>query len=126
MTTYWHGGTPGLGIGDLVLPPDRTGAPTVADFGADGVCRRDRIYISNHPAVAVLYASMHPSGRGRVYEVLPAGPLEPDPDWSGEPGLSLETTEARVFAVHDPGDLLVDGTVAQLRAKLISDNYRPA
>ena len=126
LVRYWHGGTPGLAVGDLVLPPEQTGAPTLADFGAGGVCRRDRIYITTRPEIAVLYAAMHPSGRGKVYEVLPAGPLDPDPDWNGEPGLSLETTEARIWAMHEPGDMTEAGVVDQIRRRYLDLYAQPA
>ena len=121
--TYWHGGTPGLGIGDRVLPPEETQAPTLADFGMAGVCRRDRVYVTTDMRVAILYAAMHPSGRGKVYEVLPGGPLDPDPDWNGEEGLSLETTYARVISIREPGEMIVDGTVAQVRTAIM-DRFR--
>jgi hypothetical protein len=31
---YYHGGVPGLKIGDYILPPDETGAPSTAGYGA--------------------------------------------------------------------------------------------
>ena len=97
---YYHGGAPGLKI---ILPSNQTGAPTTADYGAHGVCRRDRVYITTSMHAALIFAAMHPSDRGVVYEVEPIGALEPDPDYvdadkSGE--VSLQCESARVIAKH--------------------------
>jgi hypothetical protein len=96
--TYWHGGFGGLRVGDLVRPPALTGAPTLADYGAAAVCRRDRVYVTTEKEAAAIYAAMHPSGRGKVYEVEPLGELVADPDCD-EAGLSYEVEEARVVRV---------------------------
>jgi hypothetical protein len=118
---FFHGGTPGLRVGDRVLPPLSTGAPSAADYGAGHVCRRDRVYLGSTPAVAVIYAAMHPTHAGVVYEVVPDGPVEPDPDWIGEPGMSVQAPAATIIRVIDPESVIVDGTVAELRARLLAD-----
>lgn len=80
---YYHGGAPGL---KMILPSDKTGAPCTADFGAAGVCRRDRIYITNSFEAAAVFASLHPSSRGTIYEIEPIGQLETDPDFIDDGG----------------------------------------
>lgn len=98
MTAYYHGGFGGLRVGDRVLPPAVTGASSTADHGAEGVCRRDRVYLATEETAAALFAALHPSGRGKIYQVEPVGELEPDPDCN-EPGMSWAAPEARVLRV---------------------------
>lgn len=119
MTSYFHGGVPDLGPGDLILPPDESGSPTTADYGAALVCRRDRVYLGSDVSIAVVYTAMHPSNRGGLYEVEPIGDVEPDPDWAGEPGLSVAAPRARVVAVIDPETAVEGGTIAELRLSLL-------
>jgi hypothetical protein len=95
---YYHGGFPGLRIGELVLPPAITGAASTASFGADRVCRRDRVYVTTEMSAAVLFAAGHPSTRGVVYEVEPIGQLEHDPDCMLY-GMSFQCEKARVLRV---------------------------
>jgi hypothetical protein len=95
---YYHGGFPGLHVGDFVIPSATTGAASTADFGADRICRRDRVYITAEMSAAVLFAAGHPSGKGVVYEVEPIGQLEHDPDCM-LPGMSLQCEKARVLRV---------------------------
>lgn len=97
MTRYFHGGAPGL---RMILPSSKTGAPSNADYGAEGICRRDRVYIVTSFSAAAMYAALHPSGRGVVYEVEPIGALEPDPDFIPGEGCeiqSLQCESARVL-----------------------------
>lgn len=95
---FFHGGYGGLRVGDLVLPPEQTGAATTADFGAEGVCRRDQVYVTTNELAARVFAAFHPSGRGKVYEVEPLGPVVDDEDATGD-GYSFRTTRARVVRV---------------------------
>lgn len=37
MTTYWHGGRPGIQRGAYILPPTITKAPSLSEYGAAGV-----------------------------------------------------------------------------------------
>lgn len=92
----YHGGVPGLKIGELVLPPTETGAMSSSDFGACHVHRRDRVYVSSDPLGAAIFAALHPSGKGCVYEVRPLGDIEPDPDCD-QPGLSWQCERATVL-----------------------------
>jgi hypothetical protein len=96
---YYHGGVPGLRVGQMILPPTVTGARSTAEFGAAGVCRRDRVYVTSQPAVAVVFAAGYPSKPGVVYRVRPIGELRLDPDYHGRPGDSLECERAEVLQV---------------------------
>ena len=96
MTTYYHGGRAGIQRGAFLLPPDITKVRSCAEFGAAGVCRTDRVYITTSLDAAVLFSAG--SRRGQVYEVEPIGALEHDPDCV-LPGLSYQVAKARVLKV---------------------------
>jgi hypothetical protein len=83
----WYHGSGKLPKGADILPPTVTGAPCGADMVSDELghdtshVRRDKIHVVNEFDVAVMYACVH--GRDAwVYEVLPVGELEPDPDYT--------------------------------------------
>lgn len=98
--SYYHGGVRRLKVGDRILPPKNTGAPSTARFGAAAVCRLDRVYMTSDQRAAGLYALLAPPrGRGWVYEVEPLGLIEPDPDWLGNPGVSVCAPAARVLNI---------------------------
>ncbi len=97
--TYWHGGRPGLRPGTFLLPPNITKAPSCSDFGAAGVHRRDRVYVTTVQAAALVFAAGHPDGV--VYECEPVGQVTPDPDCNA-PGLSFECEKARIVRVIKP------------------------
>lgn len=96
---YFHGGVPGLTPGCMILPPTMTKVRSCSEFGAAGVHRRDRVYLCTEPEGALIYAVMHPSGKGLVYQVQPVGAIEPDPDWTGPAGISVQVERARVIRV---------------------------
>jgi rifampin ADP-ribosylating transferase len=96
--TYFHGGYGQLKVGDLVLPPIQTKAPSLARFGGHDVCDRSKVYVCTMQEGALLYACMHPSGHGKVYEVEPIGDLQEDPDARSE-GFSFSCDRARVVRV---------------------------
>ena len=90
MVKYYHGGTPGLGPGDFLLPPSESGYPYPCDlFG--GVGRRDRVYVTTSAEDAALFAAFHPRRRGNVYEV--------EPDLCSSCALSEEYVEAHARGV---------------------------
>lgn len=98
-TRYFHGGPPGLK--SEILPPERTGAASTAQYGAGAVCRRDRVYLTTIPDAALIFAACAPSlAPGWVYEVEPVGDVEPDPDYLGPAGESMSATRARIYRVH--------------------------
>lgn len=95
---YYHGGVPGLR--DEILPAQRTGAVSNADYGAGEVCRRDRVYLTTILDAAALYAAGAPSeAPGWVYEVEPVGDLESDTDYLGPDGDSVCARRARIIRV---------------------------
>lgn len=93
---YFHGGRGGMVRGQYLLPPSITGAPSCALFGADHVCRRDRVYVTTVMEAAFIFAAGSPCGRGDVYLVEPIGPLVPDPDCNLR-GLSFEVERALIL-----------------------------
>ena len=95
-TRFYHGGPRKL-LGSRISPPVRTGAASTASYGAEGVCRRDRVYLTTDIEAAKIYAAMSPDGKGCVYEVRPVGEIEPDPDCK-VPGLSYQAKEAIVVS----------------------------
>lgn len=99
MTTYWHGGRSGIQRGAYILPPTVTKTPSLSEFGAAGVHRRDRVYVTTSQAAALLYAAS--VKRGVIYECEPIGDLEPDPDCLMQ-GLSWQCEKARVIRCIKP------------------------
>lgn len=93
MTTYWHGGRPGIQRHAFILPPIITKLPSLSDFGAAAVHRRDRVYVTTSQTAALIYASSVKNGV--IYECEPIGELEADPDCN-VPGLSFQCAKARV------------------------------
>ncbi|MHA4731227.1 hypothetical protein [Ensifer adhaerens] len=85
-------------VGQFVLPPAKTRAPSTARFGAAGVCDPSKVYVSTDAGGAMIYAAVHFSGRGKLYEVEPVGELKPDPDARVD-GLSFACDRARVLRV---------------------------
>lgn len=83
----YHGGPPGLKVGQSILPAKVTGARSTAAYGAEGVCDPSKVYVTPDARAAAMFASMHPSGDGRVYKVETVGEVTYDPDCS-ERGLS--------------------------------------
>lgn len=102
---YFHGGAPGLNLGDLVLPGhDRfvDGCPTceARKAGTSPIdplpAQQGRVYVTTDREYARFYASMFP--RGDLYVVEPLGELVASdedrfPSWTAE--------AARVRSVYD-------------------------
>lgn len=100
--TWYHGGVPGLAVGDEILPPDRTGATTrlsrlAAALGAPHGTRTDVVYLASNEQHARAFAALYPDGA--LYAVEPSGPVEPDPD---APDVAVMTPSARITAVLRP------------------------
>lgn len=112
---YWHGGAPGLSVGDELLSRDDaerllTESTTHGLQGgyALGVTRTDRVYFSSSRDFARAYASKfhridQTTGvvfeRGTLYRVEPIGSVEDDPDFAGR-SVSWCAPRARVVAVE--------------------------
>lgn len=103
---YYHGGLKGLDKRRpaVLRPPAETGYEH--HLGAvSGVehpdHRTDRVYLTTDPDIAKMYALVaHPDG-GSVYEVVPVGDIEHDPDWKGDPGVSVQVPLARIRRVRE-------------------------
>jgi hypothetical protein len=121
---WYHGGVPGIYRGGLILPPSTTRAPSLADYGAVGVCRRDRVYVTDWLDAARMYACMAPFKRaGWVYEVEPVGALEPDDDFVGDDQddyTSMCAPEARVLRVVERNVAEFQGLNRAQLARLLS------
>lgn len=99
MTRYYHGGAPGLRVGDLIEPGhDRAthdGCPWCearakgeAHQGLDGPSQHaDRVYATTDRLYAKHYASLY--GRGDLYRVEPVGD-------------EATSTEDTIASVHAP------------------------
>ena len=74
---FYHGGAPGL---SEILPPIETGSSCSSDYGAGHVHDRKKVYITTDPNAALIFAALHPSRDGVVYQVEPYGEIENDPD----------------------------------------------
>lgn len=96
MTTYFHGGVPGLRVGQYLLPPTITKSKSLSDYGAAEVHRTDRVYVTTRKSAALIYAASVKNGV--IYECEPAGEIEPDPDCS-LPGLSWQCEKAKVLRI---------------------------
>lgn len=107
---YWHGGAPGLRVGDLITPRAGgdmghlvDGCPTcearrTATPDADDDNDPAFVYVTTNREYARIYAAGYP--RGDIYRVEPIGELyettgrrDPVPSWA--------VPEARVTAVYD-------------------------
>lgn len=99
MVTYYHGGGRGY---RKILPASKTGEKCASDYVVNDVHRRDRVYITTIYEAALMYAAMHPSMNGVVYEVRPIGDIVEDPDYTGGKGESLECSEAEIIRVIKP------------------------
>jgi len=97
--SYWHGGRGGLQRGAFLLPPVITKARSCSEYGAAGVHRRDKVYVTIDQAVALLYAAAVKNGM--IYQCEPIGTLEPDPDCD-LPGLSWQCEKARIVRCIKP------------------------
>lgn len=82
---YFHGGAPGRRKGERVVPPGESGEQSARanlDPSERAHIRTDRVFISEHRWDAKFFARTIPGG-GSVYEVVPEGEVEPDPDCDG-------------------------------------------
>src|SRR5690242_20425119 len=96
---WFHGGVRDLKPGDLLLPPSETGCSTLLKYAekhSESTQRADRVYLTNDPKFAGLFASVYPYGD--VYEAEPVGEWWTDSD-ALVPGIAIECERARVVAV---------------------------
>lgn len=97
MKRYFHGGIPGLKIGDELLPANAIGDKPSLTTLVPGKARTDRVYLTTDRFCAEAYAAMYPGG-GAIYLAEPIGPTAGDPD---APTLSIMSESARVVGIWD-------------------------
>lgn len=123
---YWHGGAPGLSVGDELLSridaEELLSTPTthgIQNGYALGVTRADRVYFSSRKDFARAYAARHQgvdqttgviAQRGTLYRVEPLGVVEEDEDFAGNQ-VSWCAPKARVVAV-EATDVFLEQTTA--------------
>ena len=125
----YHGGARRLDRKGVILPPSRTGASCASDYGAAGVHRRDRVYLTSSLESARLFALLAPpDGEGDVYEVAPIGGLERDPDYIGPPDEQSYTAPlARIVRVVERRVRTMQGLTRDEVVELFTpDGDRPA
>lgn len=118
MPTYYHGSTPGLRPGQLLVPsepnflddcPICQAKKAGIDTGIDPPTGHpDRIYITTDRDYGRFYASKYP--RGDLYVVEPVGEIEPSTE---DYFPTFKVTSARVRAVYDR---YIQLTMAQRRS----------
>jgi hypothetical protein len=116
---YWHGGAPGLSVGDLVVPGERhyVDGCEVCESKKRGESYRlangaavdpinaheNRVYITADREYARFYASKYP--RGDLYTVEPVGEMEASTE---DPFPTWHVGAARVVSVYDTYVRLTD------------------
>lgn len=109
----FHGGVPGLNVGDEILPPSRAGsAPSTflatLSAGLNNISQRtDRVYMTTRLDLALAYAGMWTApgatrpGGGAVYLVAVAeANLAADPDLLSLAGVSYQAQSAVITEVY--------------------------
>jgi rifampin ADP-ribosylating transferase len=114
---YFHGGYGNLKVGQFVLPPSVTKAPSLARFGMMGICDTSKVYICTEFEGALIYGCMHHSGAGKVYEVEPVGDLAEDQD-AKSTGFSFTCDKAKVVKVYR----LKGKTIKRVQKFMIEDD----
>src|SRR5690554_5083095 len=111
----WHGGAPGMNVGDVLLPPDETGFAWTSlavneDVGlANPNYRTDRVYATGDRELAQAFAAYwtrepNRKGGGWLYTVeFDDDLLEPDADFPSLPGLSYQAPRGRIVGVVQKG-----------------------
>jgi hypothetical protein len=119
MTTIYlfHGGAPGLKVGEKVLPPMETGvkSQTLAaslELGFGKIAQQlDKVYMTTDVKLASVYAGMwtdpaspsSPAGGGAVYRVeVEDGTLKADKDLLSSDGVSYQANSAVVVDTQYP------------------------
>ena len=118
LTRYWHGGVPGLKVGDRIRPAASLRVLPVhyaLDRGTDYPSDPTRVYVTTDRQAARYYAASYIDGveplAGDVYNVRPRGELRIDEDLPT--GKHFSCASAVVVAVVERGVRMTD---AALRA----------
>lgn len=110
----WHGGAPGLRVGEYVLPPTETGARSmrhqIRQSGFARITAADTfVYVTTErplaAAIAAYWSRREPgNGRGWLYRVeLDNEELALDDDLPRGPFISFQLSRVRIAAVLDRG-----------------------
>lgn len=116
MTMHlFHGGAPGLDVGDKILPPSQTGVKSQTldaslELGLGKIAQRfDKVYVTTDVMLAKVYGGMWTdpaladslAGGGVVYRVaVEDGILEGDDDLLSSPGVSYQANSAVVIDIQ--------------------------
>lgn len=106
---FWHGGAPGLSVGDRIIPRSRLDDACFDKWitSRDDPTNTDRVYITTDVSFAtgwaIRYANTPYPGarRGAIYEVVPDGEIVRDPDFPAEAG-SWYTSTATIVGIRRP------------------------
>lgn len=111
----WHGGAPGLKVGDELLPPDETQFEWTSLAINEGVglanpnYRTDRVYATSDRALAEAFAAYWTrepkrKGGGWVYRVeFDDSSIEDDADFPSLSGVSFQAPKGRIVEVIRTG-----------------------
>lgn len=103
--SYWHGGAPGLAVGQEIRPAIERSMP-LAYINQDYDTDPKRVYITTDKNLAASFASQWidakkmKSGGGTLYRVRPVGTLETDPDFAHVPGLAYSCDSAVIEKIE--------------------------
>ncbi len=119
MTGPWfHGGVPGLQVGDVIECPDVHGSSyglaAWTPSGSTHGTRSDVVYVTTIQNEARVFAAFYPDGA--LYRVEPIDTVGPDPD---SPDTALMCRRARIDAVLHPVIRFQHRTFASWRAMLL-------
>lgn len=108
--TFWHGGAPGLQIGEVLLTAQAAVVAGRVDTAhalqrgyADGTTDRRRVYFTTDREMARGYCGLYKvdaETSGALYRVQPIGAVEVDPDFEGR-NVSWCAPGARILAVEE-------------------------
>jgi len=108
LLRYFHGGRPGLHVGDVLTPASERQDTEALTMIAQDIDHAEKakadpsfVYISTRYDIGMFYAKGFPPKGGAVYAVVPFGPLEDDPDFKGPSGVSLRCRAATIVRVLD-------------------------
>lgn len=110
QTPFWHGGIPGLAVGDHITPPSSRG-PLPASYQVGCYpASPDHVYVTQDRDYARYFAALN-TPPGTLYRVTPIGDLEPDDD-SPTQRKSFACRAAIIVSIDEPA--VTDSVALQL------------